>query len=90
MDSAEILVTGKVQGVWFRDFVKKNAIKLNLNGWVKNNPDKSVSVAIEGKKEVIHELIGLIKIGSPLSKVDDIKITWTAFQNKFNSFKIIR
>ncbi|MCJ7802034.1 MAG: acylphosphatase, partial [Candidatus Marinimicrobia bacterium] len=45
MKSAEILVTGKVQGVWFRDFVKKNANVLNLNGWVKNNPDGTVGAA---------------------------------------------
>ena len=90
MKFVEILVTGKVQGVWFRDFVKKNATILNLNGWVKNNPDGTVAVAIEGEELIINQLIEQIKIGSLLSKVDDIKVSWLSFENKFNSFKIIR
>ncbi|MFC1566180.1 acylphosphatase [Candidatus Neomarinimicrobiota bacterium] len=90
MKFAEILVTGKVQGVWFRDFVKKNANIQNLNGWVKNNPDGTVVAAIEGEKEIINKLIEQIKIGSLLSQVDDVKVSWQPFENKFNSFKIIR
>ena len=90
MKFIEILVTGKVQGVWFRDFVKKNAITLNLNGWVKNNSDGTVSAAIEGKELIINQFIEQIKIGSPLSQVDDVKLIWLPFENKFNSFKIIR
>ncbi len=90
MKYVEILVTGKVQGVWFRDFVKRNAISLKLNGWVKNNPDGSVITAVEGNDNVINQLIDNIKIGSPLSKVEDVEVKWYTFENKFNSFKIIR
>lgn len=89
MKFAEILVTGKVQGVWFRDFVKKNAVVLHLNGWVKNNSDGTVSAAVEGEKEIISQLINKLRIGSPLSKVQDVKVKWQPFENKFNSFKII-
>jgi len=90
MKSAEILVTGKVQGVWFRDFVRKTAKKLELYGWVKNNPDSSVSVLVEGNNDAIKLLIDKIRIGSPMSKVEDVKINWLPYENKFNSFKIIR
>ena len=90
MKSAEILVTGKVQGVWFRDFVRKTAKKLELYGWVKNNPDSSVSVLVEGNNDAIKLLIDKIRIGSPMSKVEGVKINWLPYENKFNSFKIIR
>ena len=90
MKFAEILVTGKVQGVWYRDFVKKNAIALFLSGWVKNNPDGTVSAAVQGEEEIIHQLIDKLRIGSPLSKVEDVKVNWLLFENKFNSFKIRR
>jgi acylphosphatase len=90
MKFAEILVTGKVQGVWYRDFVLKNAIALNLNGWVRNNSDGTVSAAVEGEEEIINQLIDKIKIGSRLSKVEDVTVNWQPFENKFNSFKIIR
>ena len=74
MKFTEILVTGKVQGVWCRDFVKKKATILKLNGWVKNNPDGTVSAGIEGEELIINELIKQIKTGSPLSHVDDVKV----------------
>jgi len=45
---------------------------------------------IEGEKEIIYKLIEQIKIGSLLSQVDDVKVSWYPFENKFNSFKIIR
>ena len=90
MKYTEILVTGRVQGVWFRDFVRKIATNLELNGWVKNNPDGSVSTAVEGEGGDINRLIEKIKIGSPLSKVENVKVNWQPFENKFNSFKIIR
>lgn len=90
MKYAEIIVTGKVQGVWFRDFVRKTANNLELFGWVKNNPDGSVSAVVEGEEDVISRLIDKIKIGSPLSKVEDVQVNWQPFENKFNSFKILR
>ena len=90
MESVDILVIGKVQGVWFRDFVRKTANNLELKGWVKNNPDGSVSAVVEGEEEIINRLIDKIKVGSPLSKVEDVEVKWYTFENKFNSFKIIR
>ncbi|MEE8340544.1 MAG: acylphosphatase [Candidatus Neomarinimicrobiota bacterium] len=90
MKFAKIIATGRVHGVWFRDFVKKNALALNLNGWVRNNSDGTVGAGVEGEEEIINQLIDKIKIGSPLSKVEDVKVNWQPFENKFNSFKIIR
>ena len=90
MKSAEILVTGRAQGVWFRDFVQKNAISLKLYGWVKNNPNGSVILEVEGKEDIINNLIKKIKIGSPLSKVKDVEIKWNTFERKFNAFEILR
>ncbi len=90
MKYCEILVIGRVQGVWFRDFVKKNADTLNLNGWVENNTDGSVVVGVEGEEEIINMLVEKVKLGSPLSKVEDVQVSWRTFENKFNSFKILR
>jgi len=90
MNYASIKVEGKVQGVWFRDYVRKEAIKLNLCGWVKNNLDSSVSVEVEGDKQIIEKLIDQIKIGTPQSVVMNVDIEWLVFKNKYRSFKIIR
>lgn len=90
MINAVIKVTGKVQGVWFRDYVRKESIKIDLNGWVKNNLDGSVSAEVEGEKQIILKLIEKIKIGTPWSEVENVSVKWRNFENKFNSFKIIR
>jgi len=89
MECAVIKVQGRVQGVWFRDYVKRSAIGLDLKGWVKNNPDGTVSAEIEGKREIIEDLIGLIKIGSPLSKVDKVELKWIKSMSNYQEFKII-
>ncbi len=90
MISAKINVNGKVQGVWFRDYVKRSAKELDLTGRVKNNSDGSVSVEVEGKKEIVKQLIDKIRIGSPLSRVDNVTVDWQKFENKYNFFEIIR
>ena len=90
MDRAEIIISGKVQGVWFRDYVKRSAIGLDLKGWVKNNPDGTVGAEVEGEKKAIEELIELIKIGSPMSRVDNVSVEWSQTNNKFQDFKILR
>ena len=90
MISAKINVNGKVQGVWFRDYVKRSAKELDLTGWVKNNSDGSVNVEVEGKKEIVKQLINKIRIGSPLSRVDNVTVDWQKFENKYNFFEIIR
>ena len=90
MERATIIVQGRVQGVWFRDYVKRSAIGLDLKGWVKNNSDGTVGAEVEGEKDVVEDLIELIKIGSPMSRVDDVLVEWIEAENTFQEFKIIR
>lgn len=90
MICAQINITGRVQGVWFRDYVSKSANRLKLRGWVKNELNGSVSAEVEGEKSIIEELIKRINVGSPLSKVKKVNLVWNEFENKYQSFRIIR
>ena len=90
MKITRINIYGKVQGVWFRDFVRKTANKFELNGWTKNEPDGSVLVEVEGDNTIIDKFIEILKIGSPLSKVQKVDVKWVEHENKFQYFKIIR
>lgn len=90
MKTTRINIYGKVQGVWFRDFVRKTANKFELNGWTKNEPDGSVLVEVEGDNIIIDKFIEKLKIGSPLSKIQKVDVKWVENENKFQSFKIIR
>ena len=91
---AHIIVSGFVQGVGYRYFVKKTAKNLNLNGWVKNLPtDKIVKGRVEitlvGLKEQIEEAIKIFRKGPFLADVKDIKTEWEDKTPDLNSFEII-
>lgn len=63
MASLHVQVTGRVQGVGFRWFVRVSARRLQLSGWVKNRPDGSVEVAAAGSEDRLSELRKLITKG---------------------------
>lgn len=73
MIRCRMLLTGKVQGVFFRKFVKDNAEDLGLSGWVRNRDDGRVEVLAEGKEEDVEELIDLCSRGPPAAEVEDIE-----------------
>jgi len=65
-------VSGRVQGVYFRDHTRKRAQALQLTGWVRNTPDGRVEVYACGAQPQIHELIEWLWQGSPASKVSQV------------------
>ena len=69
-----IFVSGRVQGVGFRAFLRRQAAGLNIKGWAKNLRDGRVEVVIQGKKEKIKQMISFIKEGPSFAKVNDIEI----------------
>ncbi len=86
-----IIVTGKVQGVWFRKHTQDKALSLNLNGFVRNEPDGSVYVEVESELEhILNEFIKWLHQGSPLSKVEKVKILSETPCKNFDGFVIQR
>lgn len=69
-----IFISGRVQGVGFRHFIRKNAEALGVKGWVKNLPDGRVEAIFQGSEEQIDELIKRCKKGPVPSFVQDIKV----------------
>jgi len=84
-----IRVYGRVQGVWYRAYTRDKAIELGLKGWVRNNPDGTVEIEVEGDEEKIIELINWCWEGSPASKVTDVKFKEKEYMEEFSSFNII-
>lgn len=66
-------VRGRVQGVAFRAFVRKNALSLGLDGWVRNRVDGSVEVMASGPTASLDDLRRLLEKGSRWSRVDNIE-----------------
>jgi len=83
-----IFVSGKVQGVFFRDSTRRIAEELGIFGWVKNLNDSRVEAVLEGEKEVIEKLIKWAKKGPTFSRVDEIKIEWEEYKEEFKNFEI--
>jgi acylphosphatase len=85
---AQIIITGRVQGVFFRDYTRENAIKLGLNGWVKNLAAGHVAAVVEGEEDRIEKLIELLKKGPPAARIKDVKVVWQKPENEFDDFTI--
>ena len=65
MKAFKATVSGKVQGVWFRDSTRQEAIKLKVTGWVKNIPGGTVYLEAEGEENNLKSLERWLHIGSP-------------------------
>jgi acylphosphatase len=84
----EIKITGRVQGVGFRYYTQKIARDLELNGWVKNTPDRTVLAMVQGDEKVIETFIDYIKIGPALSRVDKILKFKMPVIKEFSDFEV--
>ena len=84
-----ILISGKVQGVFFRQALKVIAKKNNVVGWVRNLPDKRVEAILEGDSKSVNLVVEWAKIGSANSHVDDIQISNEEFKNEFSTFEVL-
>ncbi len=84
-----LLISGKVQGVFYRVNTKNKADELGLTGWVKNIPDGKVEVLAEGKERGLKEFIKWCYNGSKGAKVDKVEVEWRDYENKFDNFKIL-
>ena len=85
----EVFVSGRVQGVFFRQQTKEEALKLSLSGWVKNEEDGRVKIVAEGQKEKLEQFILWVKKGPPYAKVKEVVVKWqkaegmTSFEIKY-------
>ncbi len=87
--SARVHITGSVQGVFFRQFIKDNADKNNLKGYVRNLEDGRVEIFIEGNIDSVDNMISICKRGPQHAQIRNVEIKDEKFQD-FKDFKILR
>lgn len=85
---AHVFVSGRVQGVFYRDHTRRWAISLGLTGWVRNLWDGRVEVLAEGEKERLEDLVARLKQGPPMSEVRDVEVNWEEFRDEFGDFRV--
>ncbi|WP_246055346.1 acylphosphatase [Pseudalkalibacillus caeni] len=83
-----IVVHGRVQGVGFRYYTQQQASHHNIVGWVRNNPDETVEMDIQGEFPEAESFISAIEKGSPYSYVEKVDRKEMADLKDYNSFHI--
>ena len=87
--SIRAIVYGRVQGVFFRDFVFRRAKELGLTGYVCNLPDGgAVEVSAEGERKRLEKLIGYLKAGPPAARVVNVATNWLEHTGSYSRFSI--
>jgi len=84
-----LVIEGRVQGVWFRDSTRREAVSLGVSGWVRNRPDSSVEVLAEGAEAEVEKLISWCQHGPPAADVRRVNETREEWLGEFTNFDIV-
>ena len=91
MFKIRVMISGDVQGVFFRISTQDKARELELTGWVKNIFNNAVEILAEGDREKLSLFTGWLQLGPPNATIDKISIEWEESSVKeFSSFEIHR
>ena len=83
---AHVFVSGRVQGVFFRQNAKRQADGLGVKGRVRNLPDGRVEAVFEGEKSAVEALVEYCHHGPSAAKVDHVEVNQENFKNEFSDF----
>ena len=87
---AHVLVSGRVQGVWFRGSTKQRARELGLSGWVRNLPDGRVEALFEGDEASVEAAVEHVRRGPPGARVTDVEVAYESASGEEGRFRIRR
>ena len=85
--SVHLIVSGRLQGVWFRAGTREQALELGLCGWAKNCSDGTVEIHAEGDKKTLEQFITWCRKGPPAARVSALEVEWVVSQS-LTTFKI--
>lgn len=87
MKTQRLLIQGRVQGVWFRESMRREAERLGVTGWVRNTPDGAVEAVVQGPAEAVDALIEWARSGPPMARVDGIEIEASETHDPLSEFE---
>ncbi len=85
---AHVIISGRVQGVFFRAATKREADSLGVKGYARNLSDGKVEAVFEGEEDVVKMLVDFSKQGPPRAKVSKIDLAWESYTGEFKGFRI--
>jgi acylphosphatase len=75
-ERAHVFVSGRVQGVYFRDTTRQTAMAEGVDGWVRNRSDGRVEAVFEGGDDAVDAMIEFCHEGSPAASVEDVDVEY--------------
>ena len=84
-----LVVSGRVQGVFFRQSTAETARRLGLHGWVRNLPDGRVEAEAEGERAALEALVEWCRRGPPTARVDGLEAGWGEPRGGLDPFEIL-
>ena len=88
MKRAQVIVHGRVQGVYYRASARDRARRLGLSGWARNCPDGSVEIMAEGERLQLEQLIAWCHKGPPAAVVTHVEVEWQEATGEFAGFVV--
>ncbi len=85
---AHLIISGLVQGVFYRASARSVANKLGLKGWVKNRYDGKVEAMVEGDRGDVQKFINWCHQGPPGARVTSVEVEWSDATGEFKDFSI--
>ena len=85
---AHAIISGRVQGVFFRVETKRAADGFGVLGWVRNRRDGTVEALFEGDRDLVDAVLEWCKEGPAQARVSDVKVDWEAYTGEFTAFDI--
>jgi acylphosphatase len=86
---AHLLISGKVQGVYFRQSTLIEAKGLEVTGWIRNLIDGRVEAVFEGKEHSVKTLVNYCRQGPSAARVKDLDVTYGPFKGEFKNFAVL-
>ena len=86
--NVHVIISGRVQGVWFRASTKQKAEQLGLDGWVRNTSEGNVEAVFEGDENLVQEMLDWCHHGPPLANVENVDVKNQEPTNGFDGFFI--
>ncbi len=85
---AHVIVSGRVQGVFFRAEARQAARRTGVSGWVRNLPDGTVEAVFEGTRAQVDAMLDWCRQGPPTARVDDLQVQEQAATGAFAGFDV--
>jgi acylphosphatase len=87
---ARVVVSGRVQGVFFRASTRDVAVRWGLRGFVRNLPDGRVEAVLQGDRGAVEKVIAFMREGPPGAYVEEADIEWRAPAETWDGFLVRR